>query len=366
MSVAPNLSERGNPFRPSPQAPAAVSEPMAPEPHTYRCSYQVAYEADSDAALDADVLARIRFGNVLTTLPDARQINVALSQISAMPVAEVWRSRLPVEHGWAEGFGYSHNGEVLFGQLRLEAREIADLGRATSRAYLRIDLLLRRLGFPCRLRMWNFVSRINEGDGDNERYRQFSKGRHNALALLPEFQPRLPAATAIGTQDSGMTIYFLAAREPGEQVENPRQLSAFHYPAVYGPGSPSFSRATLKHWTDGIHLFVSGTASVVGHQSQHPGDALAQLDETYCNFEALLEEAASRKPSAGPFHAVALKIFVRREEHLPSLLPRAQQLFGNDVPLLWLVGDICRADLLVEVEGLFTASPLPYSRQNIP
>lgn len=331
---------------------------MAPDPYSYRCSYQMAYEADSDAALDPDVLARIRFGTDLSAHADPRQVNVALPQMGGVPVAEVWRSRLPVHRDWADGLGYAHNGEVLFGHLRMDERELADLGRATTRAYLSIDRLLGGLGYPCWLRMWNFVSHINRGEGDAERYRQFSHGRHNALALKPGFESRLPAATAIGTRDSGMTVYFLAARDPGEQVENPRQVSAFRYPAAYGPQSPSFSRAALKHWVDGIHLFVSGTASVVGHQSLHPGDPLAQLDETWRNFEALLRQAASLKPAAEPFRAAGLKMFVRPGEHLPSVLARAHELFGAKVPLLCLAGDICRRDLLIEIEGLFTAVPL--------
>lgn len=331
---------------------------MAPDPQRYRCSYQVAYEADSEATVDADVLARIRFGVGLVPSTDPRQVNVALPQIGAAPVAEVWRSRLPVHHGWADGLGYAHNGEVLFGHLRMDESELDELGRATTRAYRRIDLLLRSLGYPCWLRMWNFVSHINRGEGDAERYRQFSQGRHNAFALKPGFESRLPAATAIGTRDSGMTVYFLAARDPAEQVENPRQVSAFRYPTAYGPTGPSFSRATLKHWVDGIHLFVSGTASVVGHRSLHPGDALAQLDETSRNLDALLRQAAVLQPAAEPFRASTLKIFVRPQQHLPSLLARARQLLGPQVPLLCLAGDICRRDLLIEIEGVFTAAPL--------
>ena len=332
---------------------------MAPDSHTYRCSYRLAYEADSGAALDKNVLAWVRFGSRLAAPSDPRQFNVALSQAGAVPMAEVWRSRLPVEHGWAGGFGYAYNSEVLFGHVHLDEHEIADLDRATTRAYVRIDLLLRRLGYPCWLRMWNFLPHINLGDGDAERYRQFSQGRYHALALKPGFESQLPAATAVGTRDSGMTVCFLAARHPGEQVENPRQVSAFRYPSTYGPRSPSFSRGNLKHWADGIHLFVSGTASVVGHESLHPGDPLAQLDETHRNFEALLHRASALQPAAGPFRAAALKLFIRQGAHLPALLPRVRQLFGADVPLLCLDADICRRDLLLEIEGLFTASPLP-------
>lgn len=331
---------------------------MAPDSKTNRCSYRVAYEADSDAALDANVLACVRFGDGEGAAPDPRRIQVALPQAGVRALAEIWRSRLPVEHGWSEGLGYAHNGEVLIGHLRLESSQIAELDRATTHAYVRIDQLLRRLGYPCWLRMWNFLPDINGGEGDAERYRQFSQGRYHALALKPCFESQLPAATAIGTRDSGMVVYFLAARDAGEQVENPRQVSAFNYPLAYGPRSPSFSRANLKHWVDGIHLFVSGTASVVGHRSMHPGDVLAQLEETYRNVAALLRQAAACRPAAGPFHTEALKVFVRRGEDWTRLLPRLRQLFGAGVPLLCLSGDICRRDLLIEIEGLYSAAPL--------
>lgn len=336
---------------------------MARDSPPYRCSYQMTYEADSAAALDGSVLARIRYGSGLTPCDDPRQINVALPQAGAAPLAEVWRSHLPVRYGWQDSFGLAHNGEVLFGHLRLDEGEITHLARATTRAYVRIDMLLQRMGYPCWLRVWNFLGHINHGEGDAERYRQFCQGRYHALALKPGFETQLPAATCVGTEGRGMTLYFLAARNPGAQVENPRQVSAFRYPAAYGPKSPSFSRANLKHWAGGIHLFVSGTASVVGHQTMHPGDALAQLDETWRNFAAVLQQATSLRPTAGPFRAAGLKIFLRRNKHVAALLPRARQLFGAEVPLLWLAGDICRRDLLLEIEGLFTAAPLRAQRQ---
>ena len=336
---------------------------MARDSPAYRCSYEMTYEADSGARLDRNVLARIRYGSAPSSGCDPREVTVALPQAGVAPLAEVWRSHLPVRYGWADGFGLAHNGEVLFGQLHLDESQIADLAHATASAYVRADMILRRMGYPSWLRVWNFVGHINHGEGDAERYRQFCRGRYHALALKPGFETQLPAATAIGTGGAGMTLYFLAARDPGEQVENPRQVSAFRYPAAYGPKSPSFSRANLKHWADGIHLFVSGTASVVGHRTLHAGDALAQLDETWRNFEAVLQQATAQRPMAAPFRAAGLKIFLRCREHLGALLPRARQLFGAEVPLLWLAGDICRRDLMLEIEGLFTAAPLAAQRQ---
>src|SRR3546814_14768858 len=75
--------------------------------------------------------------------------------------------------------------------------------------------------------MWNFLAQINVGAEDHERYRQFSAGRNRALALKPDFERALPAATAIGMLEPGLVIYFLAGKQPGLPIENPRQVSAF-------------------------------------------------------------------------------------------------------------------------------------------
>ena len=87
-----------------------------------------------------------------------------------------------------------------------------------------------------------------------------------------DFPQTLPAGTAVGTMSGPLKIHFLAARQPGTHVENPRQVSAYEYPRVYGPCSPSFARATLRPSISGSHLLIAGTASVVGHVSEHIGD----------------------------------------------------------------------------------------------
>lgn len=313
------------------------------------CSYDVRYESAAHASLASDVLACIHFGtgDGLSD-DDPRRIRVRLEQFGGAPLMEVWRSTRPVEHGRSEGFSYSHNGDVLIGQLDLAEADVGDLEHATARAYVHLEALLRRIGYPSWLRIWNYLAHINRGDGDAERYRLFTQGRYRALALKPGFEADLPAATAIGTPSGGLLIYFLAARSPGVQAENPRQVSAFQYPRRYGPRSPSFSRATQKHWAHGRQLFVSGTASVVGHATLHEGDPLEQLEETARNLRALLESAGM--PGARP---LGLKLYVRHHEHFEAVRARALDIFSSDVPLLCLQGDVSRACLLVEMEGLY-------------
>ena len=194
--------------------------------------------------------------------------------------------------GRVSGVSYASNGEVLFLQLRSEEYAPDALQPLTAIAYRRLFAVARAQGYPHFLRIWNYLPDINQECGGLERYRAFCAGRRQVLdAALAEVETRLPAASALGfpasglhagdnSAEGGLRLYALAGRAVGEQIENPRQISAFHYPPEYGPRSPSFSRAVLKHWGGGrYHLYISGTASVVGHASQH-SELMAQLDET--------------------------------------------------------------------------------------
>lgn len=307
-------------------------------------------------------LAHLQFG-VAPLSPagvgDPRRIRVPLP-VLAGPADECWASPTPVQHGWQDGLGYAENGALLFGQLSLGETELDQLGvdRAVFHAYARINHLLHGRGYPHWLRMWNFLSRITEGEGEDERYRRFNTGRSRALELKREFERLLPAATAIGSVDGGLTIYFIgAATVQGAQVENPRQVSAFHYPQQYGLKSPSFSRATRVEWADGGDLLVSGTASVVGHETRHAGDLPAQLHETFTNLDALVATATAQR-GGGLYQPHSFKLYLTDPAALPALKPLLQTQFGS-TPVSCLAGAICRRDLALEIEGIYTAGPRP-------
>lgn len=311
----------------------------------------------------ANMLGCVEFGLGLQRIRDPRHVVVSLEHLSPPAHAELWLSDRPVEHGWFEEFGYSHNGEVLFGSLFLPESELVDLERATLKTYVRLEQMLQQLGYPHYLRIWNFLAAINDGEGDAERYRLFSAGRNRALALKPDFERWLPAATAIGMLEPGLVIYFLAGKRPGQPVENPRQVAAYHYPRVYGPKSPSFARATLiGAGDDGARLLVSGTASVVGHESLHHDDPQQQLDETMRNIDVLIEHTLKTHfgGSAPAVRAESLKLYLRDAAPLGALQARLPRLRGNDAaPLLCLRGDVCRRDLLLEIEASYQIAARP-------
>lgn len=268
--------------------------------------------------------------------------------------SEIWIGAGEAKALTYEGIRYASDGRFLMGELRVDAPDSEHIEDAAFSGYQRLLAFNAASGYPHLLRVWNYLDRLNEGQGDTERYRRFCVGRHRAIAL-PGFEKRLPAATVIGSREPGLFISFLAGRVPGVQVENPRQTSAFHYPRDYGPISPSFSRATLL----GRNLLVSGTASVVGHLTQHPHDVLAQCAEMLANVDALLTHARQQHfgGTQGTWTPQALRLYLRHDVDLARVLPQIHAAFGSRTPITLLRGDISRSDLMLEIEGVWAYSP---------
>jgi chorismate lyase/3-hydroxybenzoate synthase len=129
-------------------------------------------------------------------------------------------------------------------------------------------------------------------------------------------------------------------------------VSAYNYPPQYGARTPVFSRATVLHEPDGMTLFISGTASIVGHQTIHAGDTAAQTRETITNIEALLDEANRVTGSeAFTLDALACKVYVRHAADLPLIQAELRTVLGPTSRAVYLQAEICRRDLLVEIEA---------------
>jgi len=299
-----------------------------------------------------EVLAVLGFGNAAPHLQDARYLRVPLQPYGAAPL-EVWRTSLPVAHGRAGDIAWSTDGQLSFGAIEIDERDIG-IEAAAALAYSQLIDFVQASDTPKLLRIWNYLDAITLGDGDAERYRQFCVGRARGMGDFDASS--LPAATAIGRCDDErvVQIYWLSASESGTPVENPRQVSAYHYPRQYGRQAPSFARAMLPPPGSDMPLLLSGTASVVGHASQHEGELAAQIEETFLNFDALLNAARLRAPALpaqfGP--GTRLKVYVRDRDDLPLVAQALDQRFGDRVPRVLLHAAICRRELSMEIDGV--------------
>jgi chorismate lyase / 3-hydroxybenzoate synthase len=320
---------------------------------------------------------------------DGTQVPVTASMTPSLGAAdnlcEVWRVAGAPSLTLANGLSKDslHGGRVhyrfcedlLFGSVTIEEKafeaegaararpdgDSAALSQATITAYREIFEVLHRTEHRHLIRVWNYLPEINrETDGD-ERYRHFNSARQTAFRDSGRpTQGNVPAASALGSPaGSPISIYFLAAREPPRVIENPRQTSAYRYPPKFGAHSPSFSRACVLSESAGTNLFVSGTASIVGYETIHHGDVAAQTRETIANIDALLDEA-NRVVGASRYSLDGLKfkVYVRQPRDLDAIKAALSAGLRPAAPIVYLQADVCREDLLVEIEATGESPPI--------
>lgn len=221
----------------------------------------------------------------------------------------------------------------------------------SERAYHDVFHRAHALGFPFLQRVWNYLPNINQGAGDKENYKQFCLGRKQAFDTQNIAAHHYPAASALGNTGEQLVIYALCSYKAGVQFENPEQLSAYRYPREYGPQSPSFARASLMDFGKGSErLYLSGTASIVGHETMHANDPENQTHVTINNLEKLFMHVAQHDQKQRSPQLESIKVYVRQPEHLP-LIKRVIQQRLPKIETIYLRADICRSDLLVEIDG---------------
>ena len=276
---------------------------------------------------------------------------------------EVWYSDKPVVCGRSGELAWARSEDFAFAAIEwetdLESGKRSELIERAAYAYNKLLAFVEAEAYPNLIRVWNYLPDINLGEGDEEHYRLFCHGRHEAFSHRGYPLHHFPSASALGHHQTKSVIYLIAARRPGRHFENPQQVSAYHYPRQYGTRSPSFARATLLQHLEQDTLFISGTASVIGHQTLHPNRCDLQLEVTLRNIDTLLGhigEHLGRKPGLS-----LLKVYVRRPEHLELTKRAVQAHMGSSVPALYLHSDICRRDLLVEIEGICELPPSLHS-----
>ena len=109
-----------------------------------------------------------------------------------------------------------------------------------------------------------------------------------------------------------------------------------------------------------VTTLVSGTASIVNQQTVHPGDAARQTEQTIQNIAILIAPANFARhglPGAGASlrDLAKLRVYVKRPEDYLVCREVVERMLPG-VPVLYLRADVCRPDLLVEIEAVAFSS----------
>lgn len=308
---------------------------------------------------------------------------VALSMAPLLPITpipsdieqiaclyEIWFADGEIVRNQRGAVRYSCNEQLLYGVIELDEHTFTHqpealqngqspktpLQQASEHAYASLFETVDALGYPTVLRLWNYIADINGMSFGVERYRQFNSGRQEGfLRHGRAVSGCVPVASAVGMRAGPLTLCFLASRgDAPTAIENPRQVSAYQYPREYGVTSPIFTRASVAPLAGGESLFISGTASIVGHQTLHAGDVLAQAQETVANLQAILAQAHRIRPDLTYTLAdLCCKVYVRNADpsDVAALDIALRAILGPLPGLLYVQADICRADLAMEIEA---------------
>ena len=206
-------------------------------------------------------------------------------------------------------------------------------------------------------RAWNYVPHINDHEGELENYRAFNIGRHQAFeqAFGDRCTRCMSPASAVGIRDERLALAFIAGKDLIENIENPEQTPAYRYPSEHGPKSPSFTRGGHGIIDGTPYGFLSGTSSIKDHRSIGT-DIASQFATTVDNMRIVVDRMGyTGALGDGAGMRRDFTFYLRRTDDLGA----ARELFRGVVgdkgiaQTRFLCADICRAELLLEIEGMF-------------
>jgi enamine deaminase RidA (YjgF/YER057c/UK114 family) len=234
---------------------------------------------------------------------------------------------------------------------------------------MRRQLAAAGVGFDQVVRTWIYVNQITSGEEGRQRYQELNRARTDFYHKIqfgtkgraPRPNTIYPASTGIGTSGTNITMACMAIDSQRPDVfivplENPQQTPACAYQANYSPQSPKFARAMAVVQGHFISTLVSGTASIVDSKTVHPGDVARQTEQTIDNVERLIA------PENFAHHGLAgngatlrdiakLRVYVKHQEDYARCREVCERRLPR-VPAIYLHADICRPDLLVEIEAV--------------
>ena len=225
--------------------------------------------------------------------------------------------------------------------------------KQAEEAFKQLAGLMQSEGFtPSQIvRQWNYLERITEQDGEDQRYQSFNNARASYYAT-DTWTNGYPAATGIGASLGGICIDLDAVDFKEESchiipIDNKLQVAAHAYSAdvIRASGhkkdSPKFERAKALEGIDSKLIYISGTAAIRGENSLEGVGISKQLEVTLDNIDQLTQGLPLQH----------LRVYLKHPEDYKE----AARLLAEKRPMVetaFFWADVCREALLIEIEGI--------------
>ncbi len=226
-----------------------------------------------------------------------------------------------------------------------------------SSVFQKIGAIFSRENMPVNsiIRQWNYIGDITGYYGGIQNYHQFNLARSHFYDPA-NWENGYPAATGIGIT-AGVVIVRLEAMEASSPdikniaINNNLQVPAHQYSTEVlaghdqTSGAPKFERARLLEDEVTCTVFISGTAAIRGEKSMAPDDAAEQTRITMENIFNLIPAGKA------PVFEVFI-IYLKCEQDFTLVKMVAEKILPEVSPV-YVVGKLCRDELLVEMEGVY-------------
>lgn len=273
----------------------------------------------------------------------------------------LWQANFISEGNNAAILFSRENTKILIGNVQANLHQ--GCKKNAESTFTDLKVIFNSVQFPVNsiVRQWNYLEDILGFDGEDQHYQEFNNVRSEFYGESFE-EKGYPAATGIGMNQGGLIIEFVAVKSDEVitfPVDNPGQVAAHHYSKKVLIGdecviktTPKFERARYLESFGKQLIFISGTASILGEKTVGVGNPAKQTEVTINNIRRLYSDEILEtisKTTLNPKYGHA-RVYVKNREDFPDIKKVIKTHFGN-LAVVYILADICRTNLLVEIEG---------------
>jgi len=217
------------------------------------------------------------------------------------------------------------------------------------------------------VRQWNYIGNILAVRDGFQNYQIFNEVRNDYYSRYRTVKG-FPAATGVGMKFGDVILDFCAIRSDDSfkitPIDNPDQVNAYDYGQQVLKGvsekdrsvkhPPKFERALLIENRSRSYIHISGTAAIIGQETAGVNDIEKQTLITIGNIRNLIDTDRISKllPGQsllyGKFSMV--RVYIKSQSDFNTVRQICKRNFQG-VPAIYLEADICRDDLLMEIEA---------------
>lgn len=248
------------------------------------------------------------------------------------------------------------------------------IGVQATEIFHTLENILRKEDYPIHsiVRQWNYIERITDFADNQQHYQLFNDAR-SIFYTKTQWPEGYPAATGIGTQWGGIVIDLNAVKSSEKEyrcipLDNNLQVAAYDYSQKVLLGkkdenlkertTPKFERAKALADKSGGIIYISGTAAIRGEESLLNVGIEEQTKITIENILHLISKDNLLKEDisiSGECSLQILRVYLKNEEDI-TLAKNYINKVLPEIPISYLLANVCREELLIEIEGIASFS----------